>query len=260
MSDPLVDSYLKDFAKQGPKHVAIIMDGNGRWAKSKGLKRSFGHSEGGKRTVEVILCAREINLQVLTLFCFSTENWKRSQDEIDFIMQLMLDFIDKKTDLLHEKGIKIQCLGELHRAPKLQREAIKMAEEKTKNNTKMLLNLCVSYGSRQEITRACTLIAEKIENNELKSSDITEEVIQEHLYTRDILDPDLIIRSSGENRLSNFLLWQAAYSEIFISSQDWPEFKSSDFVYALIDFTKRDRRFGKEVAPTTMQSHLESSP
>ncbi len=220
-----------------PNHVAIIMDGNGRWAKKKGLPRTLGHKEGIKALKRTIKDAYALGIKYLTAYVFSTENWKRPKEEVEFLMAILDKLIVKEVNELHLRGVKVKFLGELNDLSDALKKKIIWAEELTNSNTKMQLNLLVNYGSRQEIAGA---IKKLINNNE----EITESNISNNLYTSGIPDPELIIRTGGENRLSNFLLWQAAYSEIWITPEYWPEFNKQLLMAAIEHFSTIDRRFG----------------
>lgn len=227
-----------------PNHVAIIMDGNGRWANSRNLPRHLGHQEGMKRVVEIVESANKIGIKVLTLFAFSTENWKRSKIEIDTLMNLLVVFIRKEIRRLNENNIKICILGNINSLPVNVIKEINIALEKTKNNDGMILNIALNYGSRIEIVEAVKKIIYDYDKGLIDLSQLNEENFKEYLYTKNQPDPDLIIRTSGEKRLSNFLTYQAAYSEFYFSDKYWPDFDSESFLDAIIDFQNRDRRFG----------------
>jgi undecaprenyl diphosphate synthase len=228
-----------------PAHVDIIMDGNGRWAKKRLLNRVNGHSKGSKTVRITVTACRELGIKTLTLYAFSTENWARPDAEVKTLMKLLKKFIMSEREEFSKHNIRLNIIGQKHKLPFDVQNEINTTLELTKNNNKMVLNLALSYGAREEITNAVTQIAKKIESKELNSMDITPDLISEHLYTKSMPDPDLIIRTSGEFRLSNFLLWQAAYSEIYISDTLWPDFSKEEFINILKNFQKRDRRFGK---------------
>ncbi len=228
-----------------PSHVAIIMDGNGRWAKKKLLNRIKGHEHGSDTVRSIVTAARELGIKVLTLYAFSTENWARPKLEVKALMMLLKKFIISQRSELSKNSIRLNIIGQKHKLPLDVQKEIDTTIALTKDNDKMILNLALSYGSREEITTAVQKIAKKIESKELSSNDITQKLVGDHLYTRSMPDPDLIIRTSGEYRLSNFLLWQAAYSEIYISDTLWPDFSREEFIKILKNFQKRDRRFGK---------------
>jgi len=228
-----------------PKHVGIIMDGNGRWAKQKGKIRMFGHRNGVIAVKETVEMAAELGIQYLTLYAFSTENWKRPKIEINALMELLVSTIHKETKTLNENNIRLSAIGDIESLPSSCRRELKEAIELTKNNTRMTLVLALSYSSRWELTRAMQAIAEKVSRKELKPEDISEETIQNHLNTSGIPDPELLIRTSGEHRISNFLLWQIAYTELYFTEKLWPDFRKEDFCEAIINFQNRERRFGK---------------
>ena len=231
-----------------PKHVAIIMDGNGRWAKRQGLMRIKGHAEGVKRTEEIIRAADDLGLQHLTLYAFSKENWKRPKLEVDFLMTLFSGKLDEKIKELHEKKVVMNILGDKHDLPGSVRKKFEAAMELTKNNTGLRLHLALSYSSREELVRASRLIAEKAAQGALDPKAIDEKVFSDHLYTAGIPDPELLIRTSGEIRVSNFLLWQISYAEIYVTPKFWPEFTKEEFQKAIDDYRKRERRFGRTEA------------
>ncbi len=228
-----------------PNHIAIIMDGNGRWAKERNLPRSMGH-KAGVETVRIILReAARLGVKNLTLYTFSTENWGRPTDEISTLMKLINTYLKSELKEINENGVKLNIFGDMSRLPKESRDALNDAIELTKNNKRINLNLALNYGGRDEIVRATKLIARDIKNNKIKEEDINEKTVEKYLYTNGVPDPDLIIRPSGEQRLSNFLLWQCAYSEFWYSNINWPDFKEVDLRKAIADYQGRDRRFGK---------------
>ena len=228
-----------------PNHIAIIMDGNGRWAKERNLPRSMGH-KAGVETVRIILKeAARLGVKNLTLYTFSTENWGRPTDEISTLMKLINIYLKSELKEINESGVKLNIFGDMSRLPKESRDALNDAIELTKNNKRINLNLALNYGGRDEIVRATKLIVRDIKNNKIKEEDINEKTVEKYLYTNGIPDPDLIIRPSGEQRISNFLLWQCAYSEFWYSNINWPDFKEVDLRKAIADYQGRDRRFGK---------------
>lgn len=228
-----------------PNHIAIIMDGNGRWAKERNLPRSMGH-KAGVETVRIILKeAARLGVKNLTLYTFSTENWGRPTDEISTLMKLINTYLKSELKEINESGVKLNIFGDMSRLPKESRDALNDAIELTKNNKRINLNLALNYGGRDEIVRATKLIVRDIKNNKIKEEDINEKTVEKYLYTNGIPDPDLIIRPSGEQRISNFLLWQCAYSEFWYSNINWPDFKEVDLRKAIADYQGRDRRFGK---------------
>ena len=227
-----------------PEHVAIIMDGNGRWAKQRGLPRSLGHNKGVSVLKEIIKVSKSLGCKVLTVYAFSTENWKRPSKEINFLVNLFEKVLKKEIDEIHQESIKISFIGELSPFPESLRSIINSSEALTRNNKNFTLNVCVNYGGRQEIVKVAKKIAIKSFSGEIKPNDINEELINSELLTKGVKDPELLIRTSGEKRISNFLLWQLAYSEIHISDVFWPDFDESEFLMAIIDYQSRNRRFG----------------
>ncbi|NMB08453.1 MAG: isoprenyl transferase [Tissierellia bacterium] len=227
-----------------PEHVAIIMDGNGRWAKKRFLPRTAGHNEGLKRVTEIVEVATKIGIKYLSLYAFSTENWKRPQEEIDNLMKLLVHYIRTELNKIHKNNIKIQTMGDISKLPKTPREEVERAIKTTENNTKMILNIGLNYGGRDEIIQGVKNILKDINMGNIKEEDINEDLFLNYLYTKGIPDPDLLIRPSGELRLSNFMLYQIAYTEFWFSDILWPDFKEEDFYRAIIDYQKRDRRFG----------------
>jgi undecaprenyl diphosphate synthase len=227
-----------------PEHVAIIMDGNGRWAKKKFMNRVRGHEKGTDVVREIVRASREIGIPYLTLYAFSEENWKRPQREISALMNILKQFLKSELPEMQENGIKLQAIGRTEKLPEDTKKMLHDIIEKTADNKDMVLTLALSYGGRQEITDSVRKIASRIEKNEITSNDITEELISNCLYTGVIPDPDLLIRTSGEYRISNFLLWQIAYTEIYITPTLWPDFNKDEYLTAIKDFQKRDRRFG----------------
>ena len=228
-----------------PKHVAIIMDGNGRWAKKQGKERYYGHQVGVQSVKKVAEAAAELGVEYITLYALSTENWNRPKEEVDAIMALLIEAIAQETPTLMKNNIKLEVIGDIAQMAKENQEALKNVIEKTKDNSRMTMVLALSYSSRWEITNAVKEIAIKVANNELKPEDITQETISCHLNTKKYPDPDLLIRTSGEYRISNYLLWQIAYSELYFTNTLWPEFDKESFYEAIIDFQSRERRFGK---------------
>lgn len=227
-----------------PKHIGIIMDGNGRWAQKRGLPRTAGHKMGIESLKKIVSFSGEIGIEVLTVYAFSTENWKRPQEEVSILMSLIIEYIKKELNVLHRNGVKINPIGEYQQLPEKTVKEINKAIEKTKNNTKLTLNVALNYGSKAEITKGVQEIAKKIIQGELSPDQINEKIISDHLYTKNQPDPDLIIRPSGEKRLSNFLMWQGAYSELWFSDVLWPDFSEEHLLEAINDFKNRDRRFG----------------
>lgn len=227
-----------------PEHIAIIMDGNGRWAKKRKLPRTMGHKAGVETIRRVLKEADKLGVRYMTLYAFSTENWKRPKDEVSALMKLLVQYLRQEIKELHKNGVKINVLGDISRLPKECQEEIEKSVIKTQNNTGIVMNIALNYGGRDEILRAVKLISDDIEKGIIKSSEIDQNIFEDYLYTKGIPDPDIIIRPSGEQRLSNFLLWQCAYSEFWYSDICWPDFKETDLHKAIYDFQKRDRRFG----------------
>lgn len=227
-----------------PQHIGIIMDGNGRWAKSRRLPRISGHNAGIESVRRVVRECGDIGVKVLTLYTFSHENWKRPRFEVSALMKLLLNTINREIEELIENNVKIMCIGNIEQLPEDTRDSLRNAREITVNNTGLVLNLALSYGSRQEIRDAIKKIATKVKEGELNPEEIDDYVIREHLQTAELPDPDLIIRTSGEFRISNFLLWQIAYSEIFVTKTLWPDFSKEDLLLAIQDYLQRERRFG----------------
>ncbi len=244
IDDKVSDLLIKIDKKKLPKHVAIIMDGNGRWATRKGLPRSFGHKQGVSVLKKILKAAKNLGCKVITVYAFSTENWTRPTKEVDFLLNLFSEVLKNEIKEIHEESTKIKFLGDLTPFPKNLKEIICSSELLTKNNNKFLFNVCVNYGGRQEIVKVAKELALKSSSGEIKPSEINEELFNSELLTGGIKDPELLIRTSGEKRISNFLLWQLAYSEIYISDVLWPEFNEQEFLKAIIDYQSRNRRFG----------------
>ncbi len=239
-------NFLEQIDKKNvPKHVAIIMDGNGRWAKKRGLLRVLGHERGAKAVRETIEAAGESGITHLTLYAFSTENWNRPKNEVDKLMNLLVSSLKKEFKSLHENEIKLCAIGNLEELPPKAYKELSEVIEKTKNNKKLVLTLALSYGSRNEIVKTVKEIAEKVKNNIISIENIDDSIINEHLYTRNLPDVDLLIRTSGEQRISNFLLWQIAYAELYFTDVLWPDFKKEDLYKAVLNYQNRERRFGK---------------
>ena len=226
-----------------PRHIAVIMDGNGRWAKARGLERSMGHQAGADTVHKIMESAVKLGVDYLTLYTFSTENWSRPADEVAALMALLLKHLEEELFLKYNARFKI--IGDVERLPKEVLNACRELEEKTKNNSATCMVLALSYSSRWEITNAMKKIAAKVENGELASDDVTEKMIAEHLETAFMPDPELMIRTSGEERLSNFLLWQCAYSEFYFTDVYWPDFDEEELCKAIYNYQNRQRRFGK---------------
>lgn len=227
-----------------PDHIAIIMDGNGRWAKEKNLPRTAGHREGVNRIREIIKAAADLGVRVLTLFAFSAENWKRPRKEVDMLMRFLMNFLDHEINKLHKNNIRFRVLGKDDPIPGYILSKISLAEEKTKDNTGLILVLALNYGSRQEIVEAAKKFADAVVKGKINLDDLDVEGFSKFLYASDLPDPDLLIRTSGEMRLSNFLLWQLAYSELYFAKKYWPDFKAADLEKAIRVYQKRERRFG----------------
>ncbi len=228
-----------------PKHLAIIMDGNGRWAKQKGFIRAIGHENGTKSVrVTVETCAK-LGIENLTLYAFSTENWNRPKLEVDTLMRLLVNSLKSELKTLQENNIKLNSIGALDKLPKSIHKELNEVIELTKNNTRMTLTLALSYGSREELLNVVKNISEKVKNNIISIDSIDESIINQHLYTHNLPDVDLLIRTSGEHRISNFLLWQIAYAEFYFIDVLWPDFTENHLYEAIISYQKRERRFGK---------------
>jgi undecaprenyl diphosphate synthase len=232
-----------------PRHVAIIMDGNGRWAKKRLLNRVKGHEKGADAVRTVVRTCRKLNIAALTLYAFSTENWQRPQPEISGLMLLLRRFLDAERQTLLDNDIRLNAIGQVARLPAAVREELDAVMTATAGNTKMVLTLALSYGARAEIVNMVRQIASKAQKGDIDADAVGPEMVADHLYTRGMPDPDLLIRTSGEMRISNFLLWQIAYAEIFFTPTLWPDFGEDEFVRILKDYQGRERRFGK--VPTT---------
>ena len=227
-----------------PRHISIIMDGNGRWARAQGLDRSQGHKAGVISLKEIITSCVRLGIDVLSAYAFSTENWRRPQHEVDILMQLFAQTLIKELHLFEEENVKLVFLGDLTALPKKTRETFELGLERTQNNTGMVLALAVNYGSRAELARAVRLIAQEVVDGNITPEKIDEMSVSQHLYTAGLPDPELLIRTSGELRLSNFLLWQLAYTEFYVTDMFWPDFDRWELLRALASFQSRDRRFG----------------
>jgi len=229
-----------------PEHIAIIMDGNGRWAKQRGLPRSLGHKAGVEALKEIVRYSSNIGIKILTVYAFSTENWARPVEEVDYLINILLvEYMKKEIDELNKNNVKIRILGDIEQLPVSTKKQIIEAVELTKNNSGLKFNIALNYGGRKEIVDAVKKIAEMIAREEIKTTDIDEKLLSDCLYTSGDKDPDLIIRTSGEMRISNFLIWQSAYSELYFSDVLWPDFNKDNLKQAIDDYMKRDRRFGK---------------
>ena len=231
--------------KNIPEHIAVIMDGNGRWAKKKGMRREYGHRAGRKAVKKIVESCVELKIKNLTLYAFSTENWNRPKLEIDFLMELLLLSLKNELKNLNKNDIRFVTIGTLKKLPRKICDYLIKVKEETKNNKSLTLTLALSYGARSEIIDVVKEISDKVKNNIISTKNIDESVINDHLYTRFLPDVDLLIRTSGEKRISNFLLWQIAYSELYFSKKLWPDFKKKDLYKAIINYQSRERRFGK---------------
>ena len=245
----IIDKKKNDLSKRidkqkVPEHVAIIMDGNGRWATNRGLPRSLGHHKGVSVLKEILKESKKLGCKVLTVYAFSTENWTRPEKEVDFLINLFSEVLRKEVDEIHQESIKIKFIGDLTPFPDTLKKVIYSSESLTKNNNNFLFNVCLNYGGRQEIVKVAKELAFKSYAGEIKPSEVDEKLFNSELLTRGIKDPELLIRTSGEKRISNFLLWQLAYSEIYISDVLWPDFNEFEFLKAIIDYQSRKRRFG----------------
>lgn len=227
-----------------PNHIAIIMDGNGRWAKERKLPRAMGHKAGVETIREIVKECNRLGIKYLTLYAFSTENWKRPEEEVSTLMRLLVEYLKKEIDELHENNVIVNHIGDTSKLPLVCQEELRNAYNKTKNNTGVTMSLAINYGGRDEIVSAVRKIITDYSKGNLKIADIDEEVFSSYLYTAGIPDPDIIIRPSGEQRISNFLLWQCAYSEFWYSNINWPDFTVKDLHNAIKDYQNRDRRFG----------------
>lgn len=230
--------------KEIPNHIAIILDGNGRWAKKRLLPRTMGHKKGLENLLEITKICKKIGIKYLTVFAFSTENWNRPEGEVSYLMNAPVEYLKGRREKLQNSGVKIVFLGRKDRFPQETLAAILEIEELTKNNSELVLNVCFDYGSRNELLTATKLIAEKVKNNEIDIDDINEEMIEENLFTSASPRLDLLIRTSGEVRISNFLLWQLSYSELYFTDCLWPDFNEEELIKAIVSFQGRKRRYG----------------
>ncbi|MDG4476876.1 isoprenyl transferase [Thiovibrio frasassiensis] len=228
-----------------PRHIAIIMDGNGRWAEQQGKPRIMGHRAGVESVQDIVRAARELGIGVLTLYAFSTENWKRPPLEVQALMGLLKSFLESELTTMVQNNVSLRCLGQKDRIPTEVRKVMDRVIRETANNSGLILNLALSYGGRSEITQAVQEIARKCQDGTLNPEAIDQAVLEQHLYTAGLPDPDLVIRTGGETRLSNFLLWQASYAELYFTEILWPDFRKKDLLTAILDFQTRQRRFGK---------------
>ncbi len=233
-----------DNKKNMPTHIGIIMDGNRRWAKSKGKPVSYGHKEGAKTLEKIVRYSNKIGLKYITVYAFSTENWKRAEDEVKSLMMLLQNYLDDYSKRANTENIKVKILGDISALSDKMQKSIQNCMERTKNNTGVTFNIALNYGGRDEITKATKQIAKKVKNGEIEVEEITPELISNNLYTKGQPDPDLIIRTSGEKRLSGFLIWQSIYAEILFIEKNWPDFSEKDLDYAIAEYQKRNRKFG----------------
>ena len=234
-----------NFSKEGmPKHIAIIMDGNRRWAKARGKTASFGHKEGAKTLEKIVRYANKIGLEYITVYAFSTENWKRAEEEVKSLMMLLQNYLDEYSKRADTENIKVKVLGDITALSSGMQKSIKKCMERTKENTGITFNIALNYGGRDEIVRAIKQIATDVKNEKINIEDISEEMVSNNLYTKGEPDPDLLIRTSGELRLSNFLPWQLVYSEFLFVDKNWPDFEEEDLDNAIIEYQKRTRKFG----------------
>lgn len=227
-----------------PRHVAIIMDGNGRWARQRHLTRTQGHAEGIKRVEEIVAAARQMGVKILTLFTFSTENWRRPASEVSLLMNLLTSVLREKIKMLKENNIRFQVIGRRENVPDTVAKTFQMAMEQTRHNDGLLVNLAFNYGSRQEIADAIREMVGAVKEGALRVEEIDETRVSRFLYTREVPDPDLLIRTSGEKRISNFLLWQLSYAELYFTDTFWPDFTKEEFARAIADYQTRERRYG----------------
>lgn len=228
-----------------PKHVAVIMDGNGRWAKGKGMNRIFGHKNALTAVRETIKAAAELGTEAITLYAFSTENWNRPKIEVNALMSLLISSLNKESVTFKENDVRVNAIGNIKSLPDSAQKTLKQVIKETQNNKKIVLTLALSYGAREEIINTIKNISKKVVNNDLTIEEIDEKIINNHLYTFNLPDVDLMIRTSGEQRISNFLLWQMAYAELYFTNILWPDFRKEHFYDAIIEYQNRERRFGK---------------
>nr|WP_281419333.1 isoprenyl transferase [Clostridium psychrophilum] len=243
-NEEISNDYDLDMSKI-PRHIAIIMDGNGRWAKEHNLPRALGHKAGVEAIRRIVKESNKLGVEYLTLYAFSTENWKRPLKEVNSLMKLLVDYLKSEIEELNANDVVINSIGDISKLPKICRVELDNAYEKTRNNKGLTLNLALNYGGRNEIVDAVKEICLDLNSGKISEDKITEDIFSNYMYTRDMPDPDLIIRPSGELRLSNFLLWQSAYSEFWFSNINWPDFHEKELKLAISDYQKRDRRFGK---------------
>ena len=243
----LSKEFLIDIEKL-PKHIAFIMDGNGRWAQQRGQPRSIGHKAGVDTVKTLVKCFRALNIPIMTIFAFSTENWKRPKEEVDFLMNLFKDVIDRECRELKDNGVKVNFIGKLDDLSPLLQKKIDYIKAETSHNSKLLLNVAINYGGRTEILNAVKQIGEDLLDGKLDVNNISEQIFEKYLFTTDIPDPDLLIRTSGEMRISNYLLWQIAYSELWMTPICWPDFREEQLLKALQDYQHRQRKFGSTLS------------
>ena len=234
---------LIDFERL-PNHIAIIMDGNGRWAQKRGLPRVVGHRNGVESLRDIVKVCNEIKIPVLTVYAFSTENWKRPKEEVDALMNLLVEYVYKEIDELDKNKVQIRAIGRIHKLPEECQKAVAFARDRTAENDGLVFNLALNYGGRSELVDTARVIAKKIACGQLLPEDVDEQLISSHLYTAGLPEPDLLIRPSGDYRISNFLLWQLAYTEFWFSDVMWPDFRRVDLLQAIYDYQNRERRFG----------------
>jgi undecaprenyl diphosphate synthase len=239
------DLLLKEVDKTKlPRHIAIIMDGNGRWALRRGMPRSYGHRAGVESLRDIVRICSDLKVKILTVYAFSTENWKRPQEEVNTLMDLLVEYFDREIDELIKNRVKVNPIGRLQELPPATLEALKMGAERTRDNDGLILNVAFNYGGRQEILDTVRAVVNDVLNGKISPDGINEQTISERLYTAGQPDPDLLIRPAGDLRISNFLLWQLAYTEFWISPVMWPDFRRTDLIKAILDFQRRERRFG----------------
>lgn len=239
------EEIIMEFKKEDmPKHIAIIMDGNRRWAKAIGKPVSYGHKEGAKTLEKIVRYANQIGLEYITVYAFSTENWKRAEDEVKALMMLLQNYLDDYAKRADTENIRVKILGDISALSNGMQKSIQNCMERTKDNTGVTFNIALNYGGRNELIRAIQQIANEVKNNETQIEDITEKLVSDHLYTKGEPEPDLLIRTSGEQRLSNFLPWQLVYTEFLFVDKNWPEFEEKDLDNAIIEYQKRTRKFG----------------
>ncbi len=248
-----MDKKLRIDPNKIPNHVAVIMDGNGRWAKGKGMNRIFGHRNALTAVRETIEAAAEIGTQAITLYAFSTENWNRPKTEVKALMTLLINSLNNELKTFQQNNVQVNAIGSIASLPENAKKTLRSVIEKTKNNSQIVLTLALSYGAREEIVNTIKNISKKVVNNKLNIEEIDEKIINNHLYTFNLPDVDLMIRTSGEQRISNFLLWQMAYAELYFTDTLWPDFRREHFYDAILEYQNRERRFGKtteQIIPT----------